>query len=506
MEGSIPHQGPPKASSFSSSSASSTSSFTFFASAPKGTSLASSNFDFRPSPSSSLSAPSLCLFFFFSFTTSNTTSSFCTTDSGAAARLATIESPPVGNTTFLSHSAGVFSFGFPCLSRRPSAIIFFFISALGPRPHFLGNPQSDGFTLCGHQHNFLPNLDIILKSQQSRNHQLCSIANSIDCGVLDNQPLVAGEQHLQWHHHPSQVALILEIVIHPLGIQHIMHGRHVILLAKDPRADPPQFLHVPSDAKDQTEMDAEGTNIGSSLAGDPEDNQVPVGVVLKQLALVDSPDAELTLDGGDERGPLEDGTGEGLEGASDLGDVGDSGEKAGDADVLLACALLGLDKAGGAVDADDEVAGDLGVQGAAVASLLSAEDAFDPSDHLMGGRVGGLVEVEDAVAEVLRERPLQRGVPGGERRVVAGADIEAVVVLEEDRPRRGVDGRGERLGFDKVVLVLVSTKASGGDKREGGALYAAIGGGLLIVLLFLPLLLVIVGGGGRRSDLVRRRR
>ncbi|KAJ0854610.1 hypothetical protein HanRHA438_Chr14g0664491 [Helianthus annuus] len=57
---------------------------------------------------------------------------------GAAARLATIESPPVGRTTFLVHSAGVFSFGFPCLLNFPSEISFFFIEAVGPSPHFLG--------------------------------------------------------------------------------------------------------------------------------------------------------------------------------------------------------------------------------------------------------------------------------------------------------------------------------------------------------------------------------
>ena len=76
--------------------------------------------------------------------------------------------------------------------------------------------------------------------------------------------------------------------------------------------------------------------------------------------------------------------------------------EAGDADVLLAGALLGLDEAGGAVDADDEVAGDFGVEGAAVAGLFDAEDALDPGDDLVGGRVGGLVEVEDAVLQVLR--------------------------------------------------------------------------------------------------------
>lgn len=100
-------------------------------------------------------------------------------------------------------------------------------------------------------------------------------------------------------------------------------------------------------------MDAHGSNIGTSLTRNPENNKVSIRVILKELTLVDGANAELAFNGGDQGGALEDGAGEGLEGAGDLGDVGNGGVEAGDADVFFAGALLGLDEAGGAVNADD---------------------------------------------------------------------------------------------------------------------------------------------------------
>ncbi|KAK9089615.1 hypothetical protein Scep_028697 [Stephania cephalantha] len=130
---------------------------------------------------------------------------------------------------------------------------------------------------------------------------------------------------------------------------------------------------------------------------------MPVGIILEKLPFINGSDPQLALDGGDQRRALKHGAGQGLEGSGYLGGVGDRGVEPGDANVLLSGALLGLDEAGGAVDADDEVSGDFGVEGAAVAGLVDAEDALDPGDDFVGGGVGGLVEVEDAVFDVLAE-------------------------------------------------------------------------------------------------------
>ena len=132
-----------------------------------------------------------------------------------------------------------------------------------------------------------------------------------------------------------------------------------------------------ADTEQQAKVDTERPDIRPGLAGDPEHGKVSLGIVLEQLALIDSPHPELPLHGGDEREALEHGACERLERA---GGVGDGGVEARDADVLLAGALLRLDEAGGAVDADDEVAGDLGIERAAVPGLVDAEEALDPRD------------------------------------------------------------------------------------------------------------------------------
>jgi hypothetical protein len=69
---------------------------------------------------------------------------------------------------------------------------------------------------------------------------------------------------------------------------------------------------VGADSEQKTEMNAEGTNVSSSLAADPENTQLPLVVELVQLALVDRSDTELALDGGNERGALEESSGERL--------------------------------------------------------------------------------------------------------------------------------------------------------------------------------------------------
>lgn len=82
-------------------------------------------------------------------------------------------------------------------------------------------------------------------------------------------------------------------------------------------------------------MHAEGTDVGSSLARDPEDTEVALVVELDELGLVDGTDTELTLDGRDEGRALEEGSGEGFEAASE-GLLGlEGGVEADNADVLL---------------------------------------------------------------------------------------------------------------------------------------------------------------------------
>ena len=165
-----------------------------------------------------------------------------------------------------------------------------------------------------------------------------------------------------------------------------------------------------------------------------------------------------------------------------------------------ACHELYLDEACGPLDADEEVAGDFRVECAAVSGLLYSEYASDPRYHLVRGGVGRLVEVEDAVADVLGQRALQRGAAGGDGRVVTGAHNQRIVALEQQRPL----GRGQRGG--RLLGLQVELRGEGrgsrgggrvrGEGRGGGSGGDEGSGGCLLVLL---LLLLLFGGDARHG-------
>jgi hypothetical protein len=130
---------------------------------------------------------------------------------------------------------------------------------------------------------------------------------------------------------------------------------------------------VSADTEQKTKMHAKSTDVGSGLAADPEDTELPLIVKLVKLALVDSSDTELTLDGGNERGTLEQSSGERLKGTRKLRLASRKlVVHANDANVLLSGSLLGLDETGGTINADDEATSDLGVESTAVTSLLDS--------------------------------------------------------------------------------------------------------------------------------------
>ena len=128
-----------------------------------------------------------------------------------------------------------------------------------------------------------------------------------------------------------------------------------------------------TNAQKLTQVHTERTDVGTSLTADPEDTQVALVVKLVQVGLVDCADTELTLDGGDERRALEERAGEGLEGAGELGLAAwQFVVETDNANVLLSSTLLGLNKAGGAVDTDDQASGDFRIEGSAVSSFLDS--------------------------------------------------------------------------------------------------------------------------------------
>ena len=111
-------------------------------------------------------------------------------------------------------------------------------------------------------------------------------------------------------------------------------------------------------------MNAEGSHVGSSLAAHPEDAHVSCLIILNKLDLIDRPDTKLLLDSGDERRALEAGTSERVQSFLNLLDLVNTLMELEDCNVLLSSRLLGLDQPGGIIDADDEAARHLRIQGA----------------------------------------------------------------------------------------------------------------------------------------------
>jgi hypothetical protein len=155
------------------------------------------------------------------------------------------------------------------------------------------------------------------------------------------------------------------------------------------------------------------TDICARLTADPEHGQIPLVVELDQFALVDRPHTELTLDGGNERGPLEQRARECLEAASERLLVRQRIVEPHNSDVLLPCALLRLDEPGCAVDTDNEAPSDFGVERPRVACLLDTEDPLEPGDNFVRRWIRRLVEVDDARLDVGCQLALQRGRAGG---------------------------------------------------------------------------------------------
>lgn len=296
---------------------------------------------------------------------------------------------------------------------------------------------------------------MLTETEQTRNHELGTVADGVDGAVLDDNPLVRSEQRLEGRNDLAQVRLVQVVVMDVLGVENVVKGDQVVVLAHGTTPDTPELLHVCANTKKKTQVDAESTNVGTSLAADPEDTEVAVVVEFDQLALVNGTDTELALDGGDERGTLEQGSGKSLESAGKLGlAAGNLVVETDDADILLTGALLRLDETSGTVDADNQAASDLGVESTAVTSLLDTENSLDPRDDFVTGGVGGLVEVDDAGRNVALQVALVGSAAVGNGNEVTATDEQLVVVLQQERPLAGVDLGRNGLRLDGVVRIL----------------------------------------------------
>jgi ABC-type cobalamin transport system permease subunit len=89
-----------------------------------------------------------------------------------------------------------------------------------------------------------------------------------------------------------------------------------------------------------------------------------------------------------------------------------------------------------------------------VASLFNVENLLDPRDDFMGTGIGGLIQVDDTVFQVLFERPLERSGSSGNGGIVSGEDIHLVIIFEEEGPILRLDGWALIGGFDNILILF----------------------------------------------------
>lgn len=185
-----------------------------------------------------------------------------------------------------------------------------------------------------------------------------------------------------------------------------------------------------ADTEEETKVDTEGTDVGTGLARNVEDSELALVVEFEELAGVDGTDTELPLDSGNKRRTLEESTGEGLEGAGELGlSARELAVQTEDCNIFLSGALLALHETGSAVNADNQASSDLGIESSRVTSALNTEHALKPCHDFVGGGVGGLVEVDDTGGDVGGKVAAERVATSGNRGEVTGTDQDCGFLL-----------------------------------------------------------------------------
>lgn len=233
--------------------------------------------------------------------------------------------------------------------------------------------ERNGLTLGRHEHNLLVDLDSLFEAQQARQHKLGSVTDGVDRAVLDNNTLVAHQEALERRDDLAQVGLVAVVVIQPLGVEDVVQSNEVLSLVHGSTPHTAQLLHVRTDTQQKTQVHAQSTNVGSGLAAHPEHAKLPLIVVLVQLALVDGSDTELTLNGRNEWGSLEQSSRQCFQSARKLRLAPRQlVVQADNAHILFSSSLLGLDETGGAVDADNQTTSDLGVESTTVSGLFNS--------------------------------------------------------------------------------------------------------------------------------------
>jgi hypothetical protein len=211
----------------------------------------------------------------------------------------------------------------------------------------LGDGDGDGLALGGHDDDLSADVDAVVVAQDAGNHEFGAVADGVDGGVLDHDPGQLQQQHLEGQHYSAQVGLVLVVFVSPLRVQQVVHRHQVVVLRHAPAPRPAQLLHVPAHSQQQADVNAQGSNVSSRLAGNPEHSQSLLSIELQQLRLVDSPDAEFPLHCGDLWRLLEETASKGIQHILEFYLRVNGTVQSDDANILFTGALLRFGQPGG---------------------------------------------------------------------------------------------------------------------------------------------------------------
>jgi len=108
----------------------------------------------------------------------------------------------------------------------------------------LGNSKGNSLTLGGNDNDFLSNFNIGFESKNTWEHELCTVTDGINRGVLDHNSWIRGKKDLERHDHSSKIVLLAVLLKVPLGILDIVHGDHRCVLLEGSTSHSSKLLHV----------------------------------------------------------------------------------------------------------------------------------------------------------------------------------------------------------------------------------------------------------------------
>mmetsp|Transcript_46471 Transcript_46471/g.77221 ORF Transcript_46471/g.77221 Transcript_46471/m.77221 type:complete len:358 (-) Transcript_46471:304-1377(-) len=267
--------------------------------------------------------------------------------------------------------------------------------------------QTHRFAFGGHNHHFVAHFNAVIVAQNAWDHDLGAITHRVHRRVFDHNTLVGRQQTLQWHHTSPQIRLIVCAIEHVLGIEYVVHGHHVVAFAQVTRAHSTQFLHVGRSAAQQTQMNAQRTNVSARLTTNVEHAQSTLLIVLNQFDPMQGADTQSTRHRRYDGRTL-------ITRSMHLTKrffkrvPSDRFVETNNRHILFTSILLRFHQSRGSVNGDEQVARHFGIESTGVPRFLNAnrrQNVLDPCHHFMRRRTRWLVQIDHTIFQMFREWP-----------------------------------------------------------------------------------------------------